>query len=450
MRRVGIGAAVLAVLALGKVLALGPHQLLVVANADSPASVEVARHYAALRQVPEENCIRVPLGPYTADATLDADDFLARLYRPVEAEAAARGLAGHVLAWALSCDIPTRVRHDGTLFSVTGALFLRGHLVPGALATEAEYVSPLYGGPEPGDGRVQPPLSLDVAAERLGERMPLPAMMLAVTGEGALTTEAAQAVLRRGLAADGRAPTGTVYLVTGSDVRAQCRQDLFRDAARELAAYGVGSLVTSNFPAGATDVAGLMMGAAAPDPSRVAGFLPGAFADHLTSFAGVFGPHGQTRLTAWLEAGATASAGTVTEPMARWPKFANARFFVYQAAGCGMLEAYAQSVRCPLQLLPVGDPLAAPWAPRPRLALSGVPARVRGEAFRVRARVLEPEGVRLVRYTILVDGRPVADTPETVVETAALAPGPHRVRAVAGGEGPVRVQAMAEVRFEVD
>ena len=43
-------------------------------------------------------------------------------------------------------------------------------------------------------------------------------------------------------------------------------------------------------------------------------FVPGAIADHLTSAGGVLTDSGQMTALRWLEAGATASYGTVIEP----------------------------------------------------------------------------------------------------------------------------------------
>ena len=43
-------------------------------------------------------------------------------------------------------------------------------------------------------------------------------------------------------------------------------------------------------------------------------------------------------------------------------------------AGCTLIESLYQAVRCPLQLLPVGEPLASPWRREFGLRLAGTPA----------------------------------------------------------------------------
>jgi uncharacterized protein (TIGR03790 family) len=93
-------------------------------------------------------------------------------------------------------------------------------------------------------------------------------------------------------------------------------------------------------------------------------WLPGAAADHLTSFGGVLPDgNGQMPATEWLRAGATASYGTVDEPCNYTDKFPGASVLVGRyRRGDTLLEAYWKSVRWPGQGLFLGEPLARPWA----------------------------------------------------------------------------------------
>jgi uncharacterized protein (TIGR03790 family) len=101
-------------------------------------------------------------------------------------------------------------------------------------------------------------------------------------------------------------------------------------------------------------------------------WLPGALADHLTSFGGQLDrPAGEGQMTAldWIDAGATASYGTVTEPCNHVQKFPHPRLLIRAyAQGVSALEAYWRSVAWPAQGVLVGEPLAAPFAPRPTSA----------------------------------------------------------------------------------
>lgn len=95
-------------------------------------------------------------------------------------------------------------------------------------------------------------------------------------------------------------------------------------------------------------------------------FVPGAVADHLTSYGGVLdGSTGQMPITAWIAAGATASHGTVSEPCNHLEKFPHPQILLFNLlAGSTVLEAYWKSVAWPAQSLFIGEPLAAPMAKR--------------------------------------------------------------------------------------
>ena len=64
----------------------------------------------------------------------------------------------------------------------------------------------------------------------------------------------------------------------------------------------------------------------------------------------------------WLEAGATASYGTVVEPCNYTGKFPNTRIFLpHYFRGETVLEAYWKSVAMPGEGMFAGEPLARPW-----------------------------------------------------------------------------------------
>lgn len=93
-------------------------------------------------------------------------------------------------------------------------------------------------------------------------------------------------------------------------------------------------------------------------------FVPGALADHLTSFGGQLDGHsGQMPALDWIVAGATASFGTVSEPCARLQKFPQPQVLLLNyVQGSTAIEAYWKSVAWPQQGLFIGEPLAAPFA----------------------------------------------------------------------------------------
>jgi len=93
-------------------------------------------------------------------------------------------------------------------------------------------------------------------------------------------------------------------------------------------------------------------------------WVDGALADHLTSFGGRLDKQGgQTTALAWLESGATASYGTVSEPCNHPQKFPHPQLLLlHYLQGATAIEAYWKSVAWPLQGVFVGEPLAAPFA----------------------------------------------------------------------------------------
>lgn len=93
-------------------------------------------------------------------------------------------------------------------------------------------------------------------------------------------------------------------------------------------------------------------------------WLPGALADHLTSFGGLLRGSGeQMSAMDWLDAGATASYGSVSEPCNHVQKFPHPQVLLARyLQGATALEAYWSSVAWPAQGVLIGEPLAAPFA----------------------------------------------------------------------------------------
>jgi len=95
-------------------------------------------------------------------------------------------------------------------------------------------------------------------------------------------------------------------------------------------------------------------------------WVPGALADHLTSYGGQLnGDSGQMPALEWIASGATASYGTVSEPCSHPQKFPHPQLLLlHYLQGASAIEAYWKSVAWPQQGLFIGEPLAAPFARR--------------------------------------------------------------------------------------
>ena len=214
-----------------------------------------------------------------------------------------------------------------------------------------------------------------------------PSMML-----GAATVEAAKLLINRGVAADDSQPSGTGYLVRTSDAARSVRYAdypalpaAWSAEAGLLLRYLDGSLASSpQAVANQADVMFYFTGLAQVPQLASNHFLPGAAADHLTSYGGLLpGGNGQMPATDWLAAGATASFGTVEEPCNYTDKFPKASVLIdHYLRGDTLIEAYWKSVAWPGQGLFVGEPLAKPWGFAATATIEGGDLILRTRALR--------------------------------------------------------------------
>lgn len=421
---------------------LAPHEVLVLVNKNSPRSMEVANHFVRIRQIPPRNVVYLDLpGRVLAPrAEMSPSDFTRHIWEPAQAVLAERELSGHILAWIYSVDFPVRITGDPNL-SLMGPTFLRNEWPADRdLAYRGQYGSPLYTGPDEPDGPMRPGGSLIRYKEALGERMPIPSMMLGFCGARGTDTDTVIRTLQYGQLSDRTTPRGTVYWLTHDDIRTRIREWQFPIARGELEAKPVRSVIKAGPAEQFSDIIGLQTGVENVDAARAGRHLPGSMAEHLTSHAAEFHLPIQTKLTDWIRAGATASAGTVTEPYAIWTKFPHARFFSHYANGHTMLESFYMSLRSPLQTLLVGEPLARPWAPPLSLTLIALEeGPFSGEASFVAALMPGAPPGR-VEYQLLLNGMKAGrsgDGGSFSFDTRQLPDGWHELRAVAYIRGPV-------------
>lgn len=429
----------------GAAFALGPHEVLVLANGKSPDSVEIAKEFVRLRNVPQINMVRLdlPAAGKGSLARISPQDFTRLIWAPATRVMRERGIEDHILAWIYSVDFPVTVDTSPQI-SIQGITFLRNRPSDPEDVRKGTYSSPLFAGPNGPESMAHFPQTFDVYRRWLGDDMPLPSMMLGYMEERGNTRETVLKCLANGVASDGTKPEGTVFFVTSDDVRSRCRQWQFPSARRKLRSLGVESVITDKFPSGQANIIGLLMGAAQVNPGQDNSYLPGCMAEHLTSAAAIFHSGSQTKLSAWIKAGATASAGTVTEPFSAWMKFPNARFFVHYASGCCMIESFFQSIRCPLQILLIGEPLARPWAPKAEVILHGLEKETVSGSVIVRAEVKAEPGHYYGKFLFLLDGKIIGRDKVLEFDTAKVRDGTHTFRVVAYRTGMVRSQVFAE------
>lgn len=431
----------------GRAAAQMPHRVAVLVNENSQNSKKAANVFAALHGVPGGNLIylNLPESIVTGRSECTPDEFQTLIYDPAQKIIEERGLTNQVLAWVYSVDFPIRVitsPSDRQQMSIMGLTFTRGKVPAMEIIEKGLFASPLFAGPAKEGGK-RLSLSFQMIKEGdggLGDKMPLPSMMLGYTGENGTDMDTVLRCLQNGVLARQSGANKPVLLVqTGDKARSGCREWQFAEVKSEMAPRGGSVTIYTNQPPAQTNLMGVMIGAETAKPSDFGTFAPGAFAEHLTSWSAEF-QKPQTKCTEWLKAGATVTAGMVTEPYANWAKFPHARFFVHYASGCSAMESFYQSLASPLQVLLLGDPLSQ---------IAGLPVEIKtiglskeitssvDASFVAEAKfpIAAP-----VLYSALLDGRQIkAADGITLIELPfkEMGDGYHEVRIIAQAAAPV-------------
>ncbi|WP_305821829.1 TIGR03790 family protein [Massilia brevitalea] len=313
--------------------ALGPAQLAIVVNDADPASVAVAAYYRERRGIPAANVVhvRIPGKP----RSLEPARF--RLLKEEIDSQLGPGIEAVLMVWtapyAVACN------------SITGAYTLG---FDAALCRDTCAAG-------------QPSAYFNAPSRRPFTSHGMRLAMLLPTESVA----AAREVVDRGVTSGFRpVPAGAYYLTTGETAR-NSRAAFFPPAGRLVAKQLDVKRLQAEALENARDVMLYQLGTASVDKLETLHFLPGALADHLTSYGGDLLGSRQMSSLRWLDAGATASYGTVSEPCSHWQKFPNPAVLLrHYLRGDSAIEAYWKSVAWPAHGLFIGEPLAAPYRRR--------------------------------------------------------------------------------------
>lgn len=437
-------------------LGLEPFECVLIANRKSNDSMTLANFYADLRGIPDENVVHIEIDEkfYTSPFTMSLEDFKQLVYNPVADAIAERGIEGVITAWIYSTDLPLRIKiEENTIISILGATLTAKKTPSADQVRKAQYQSPLYAGPSPAQDALHTTRSFDRILAQNDGMQGYPSMMLSFTQSGGLDLPQSKDVLRRGKIADASAPEGTVFFVKTEDQpRSKPREWQFEPAADILRQSGVNAIIADAPPSNESDIIGLQIGIQRLDTREIGTFLPGAMAEHMTSWGASFDRSGHTRVTDWLAAGATASSGTVTEPYALWPKFPTAFFFHHYRSGATIIESFYQSILSPMQILLLGDPLARPWARTPNITVINLEQsdQITGQAHFF-ARMFQTIDPRLEpKYEFHLNGNPIASglaDGQIGLDTNRIPDGHHRLRAVISTRAPVNIKPSGKVDF---
>ena len=346
---------------------------LVVIDGDA-TSEAMAAYYAQARGVPAANIVKVSLpAGATASAAMDVNTFT-QLKAAVDA-AMPVTVQALLLAWRL----PSQVTGSTCSMSITSAMALGydTRYCGGCTATAA---SGYYDSES-----LQPFADLKLR----------PTMLL-----GTGTLAAAQALIDRGVQADGSQPGGNGWLIRSSDSSRSIRYTDFRSLPASWSGWltlnyvdNADGAAPNDVITGKSDVMFYFTGLAAVPSLASNSYRPGAVGDSLTSVGGALGNvGGQTRASDWLDAGLTASYGTVEEPCNYAEKFPRVSVLLdHYWRGDSLIEAYWKSVQSPGQGLFVGEPLARPWRDQPSFAI------VNGQ-YSISTRGLRPDAQYWLQY----------------------------------------------------
>lgn len=263
------------------------------------------------------------------------------------------------------------------------------------------------------------------------------------------------ALIDRSVAADGTRPAGTFYFLRNDDIRSRTRTPFFDLAVDTLTRLGFqAQIVDGILPEDRHDALGILAGSAAP-PIRAGDFslVPGAWADHLTSYAAMFDTGSQVKMSEWVPKGASGTMGTVEEPcvfgsdqsFAYNEKFPHPRILTFYAQGMSLGEALFRSIPfTPFQGMFYGDPLTRPFAYLPDVTVPDSPtAPVSGLlTLTPQATTARPNG-GIAGFDLFVDGQRMATAApgEPLHLNTHLVPdGPRKVRVVAYDDSPAKVQ----------
>ncbi len=440
----------------------GPLNTLVVVNGNSRDSRQLGAYYAAKHGIPKSHICTIKVDARAPSMSLK--DFERLVRDPIQAHLANRKLNNQINYIVLCMGIPTRVNnHNG----ITAALFY-GYKAPDPKAPTCniapQSVNQYYASEQA--------YQSSVGWNRTN--MPITFML---TGD---TLETAKAVVDGAILANQQPPPdNALFCLYGSgDTARNVRHRTYPAAARLFALYGQSDKLdvrTHSLAIPERPIMGYMMGQAYLGTNLATLRLaPGALADHMTSCAGMLPDPcaNQSTVWDWMQRGAVASYGTVSEPCAFEQKFPDPRSYFWYWRGFTAGEAMAMAVRNPYQGIWTGDPLAAPFAKPPAVAIES-PAP--GSTFTADtllhiAVAAHEQGAPPVFIDLYVDGihyapiaRPLAPTGNELllevgpdVFTYTLAPKENLIEAAAGlawavnadGHGRVTATAHAD-RVEI-
>jgi len=442
----------------------GPENVLLVVNDASPESLEVAHYYMQRRGIPRHQIVHLRLTKKTQWQTIRPFSlYQTKIEQPIKAWLAAHPknaittivLARHVpLVVELERPDPMPKKLRDRQRSLAHMLAIMQVAQPRLRRMSNTWRQ----SPNPYNGADR---SIDPRDPLTPRGQPFP--LYCVNTLNAFSVADVKRMIDRAIEADGKRPTGTVYLgrSRAKDPRG-CYNGDFPNLQRTLTAAGfkVEQIPhpgkSSALLVDKQDVLVYQFGQARWDkafPARNR-YAPGALVDNLTSVALTersfrLKPRGQTSMCHFLAAGATAVHGCVREP---YTIAFNGRHTHIQRylAGYNLIESYYMAHPImPWMNLVAGDPLTQPFAQRPLVTL----AQPADGKLLASARATR-KGAKIAQLTLYLDGRQLQQLPgpKATFAIEGIDASVHTLVVVATDDSRYRAQGRAVLQpaFVVD
>ncbi|MEK6757823.1 MAG: hypothetical protein AABX88_01715 [Nanoarchaeota archaeon] len=270
--------------------------------------------------------------------------------------------------------------------------------------------------------------------------------LLSYTGIRGNTLNEIINMIDRSVEVDGTRPNGTFYFLGNGDVRTICRFGYNYSVGFEKAVSSITDLggnaefseCCALVPSDKHDILGVMTGHWLPGILTANMTIqPGAFADHLTSYAGILGDityaYTQEPMTNWIARGASGTAGAVTEPGCSSVKFPNIFIHASYYEGLSLGEAFFRSVTSLRHTMFFGDPLTRPFGYLPVVSLNLPNNTLSGIVNLVPSATTDNPNALISHHNIYVDGISkgiVFDGNSFDLDTTLLSDGFHDIRVV--------------------
>jgi len=391
-----------------------PESVVLVANADDPQSLAIARHYAERRHVPAANLIALHA---PAAETIGWPEFVAAIWWPLEAELVARGwidaipmdapdavgrrryaISGHKIGALIICrGLPLRIEDDPALFQEVPPLTAHPQFRTNQGAVDSELSLLAWD---------NYPINACVANPLFANDRPLPAQLAQVVKVSRLdgpTADDALHLVDRAIEAERTGLLGRAYVDIAGPHESGDRW--LESVAAEIRRLGFDLSLSHGKetlgPAARFDAPVLYFGWYTSDlngPFALPGFRfpPGAIAVHIHSFsARTLRSAGEAWCGPLVARGVTATVGNVFEP---YLEFTHRPDLLMHALARGDALVDAAYFALPVlswQSILIGDPLYHPFArglPGQLAALATLPPERAGYAVLRQMNLLELAG----------------------------------------------------------